>query len=62
MLDEIIAFPMKPQTGIRTRVWYGTFVTMVEVMPRAAIKTVQGVATKNFILLSFRTIIVATKW
>lgn len=30
-------FPMNPQTGIRTHSWYGTFVTMIEVIPRAEI-------------------------
>lgn len=33
------------QTGIRTRGWYGTFISIIEVMPRAEIKPAQGVAT-----------------
>jgi len=33
------------QTRIRTDDWYGTFVTMIEAIPRAEIKPAQGVAT-----------------
>ena len=33
------------QKEIRTRGWYGTFISMIEVMPRAEIKAAQCVAT-----------------
>jgi len=33
------------QTGIQMHDWYGTFITMMENMPRAEIKAAQGIAT-----------------
>ena len=49
-------FTMNPKK-VRTRVWYGTFISMIEVLPRAEIKAAQGVAIYNLLSIVFRAII-----